>query len=160
MVTYFGSIFARWKNICKAALVIYNYFHLKSKRFGDQFSQHQWKTRDIYLLVAPDFTLDSDWNSQDHLYGSPFPPDISYLKNDCRLSKAREASRNATGKSIWHLPPGDTVWVTLCQHMHRMPRGREGKPSWKLDAQWRLPHRCASCPSPEAENSLLLRNIC
>lgn len=55
IVTYTGR-----KDLCEAAFMTYSYFHLQSKHFRDQFSQHQQKTRDIYLLVALNFPSDSD----------------------------------------------------------------------------------------------------
>lgn len=48
------------KDLCEAAFMTYSYFHLESKHFRDQFSQHQQKTRNIYLLVALNFPSDSD----------------------------------------------------------------------------------------------------
>lgn len=92
IVTYTGR-----KDLCEAAFMTYSYFHLESKHFRDQFSQRQQKTRDIYLLVALNFPFDSDWNGEDHLCPNTFPLNISYLKNDYRLSKQNAASRNTKG---------------------------------------------------------------
>lgn len=114
--------------------MIYSYFHLESKHFRDQFSQHQQKTRDIYLFAALNFTSDNDWNGQDHLCPNAFPLRVRYLKNDGRLPTPSAASRNTHGLSVWHLPPWvrfSTYFVNICMRL-----------SWRenVSAELRIKH--------------------
>lgn len=128
IVTYTGR-----KDLCGAAFMTYSYFHPESKHFRDQFSQQQQKTRDIYLLVALNFPSDSDWNGQDHLCPKTFPLNISYLKNDCRLSNKMQlpgipkASHLASASLGWGL---DHILLTYAWDCHK---GEKEKLYWELN---------------------------